>query len=33
MTVESLVNVVHGGIGVGRDVNTESVVNIVQGGI
>ena len=33
MTVEFLVNVVHRGIGVGRDVNIESVVNIVQGDI
>ena len=33
MTVKFLMNVVHGGIGVGRDVNIESVLNIVQGDI
>ena len=33
MTVEFLVNVVHRGIVLRRDVNIESVVNIVQGDI
>ena len=33
MTVKFLMNVVHGGVGVGRDVNIESVLNIVQGDI
>ena len=33
MTVKFLMNVVHGGSGVGRDVNIESVLNIVQGDI